>query len=148
METPSPSLIIIWGKMARGLLPRVTPPPRSLHSLLARSVSLSRFPFLHPLVSFARHLRTFFRLCLFFRLSFVSLLSPLFRCTLEFSSSPLSLSLTFFLSLPPPSLSLSLYPSSGFTSGVSSHRGTYFARLGNIMLAPRRGDCVTILNSL
>lgn len=26
METPSPSLIIIWGKMARGLLPRVTPP--------------------------------------------------------------------------------------------------------------------------
>lgn len=27
METPSPSLIIIWGKMARGLLPRVTPPP-------------------------------------------------------------------------------------------------------------------------
>lgn len=32
METPSPSLIIIWGKMARGLLPRVTPPPHSLHS--------------------------------------------------------------------------------------------------------------------
>lgn len=31
---------------------------------------------------------------------------------------------------------------------VSSHRGTYFARLGNIMLAPYRGDCVTILNSL
>lgn len=26
METLSPSLIIIWGKMARGLLPRVTPP--------------------------------------------------------------------------------------------------------------------------
>lgn len=31
---------------------------------------------------------------------------------------------------------------------VSSYRGTYFARLGNIMLAPYRGDCVTILNSL
>lgn len=31
---------------------------------------------------------------------------------------------------------------------VSSRRGTYFARLGNIMLAPYRGDCVTILNSL
>lgn len=43
METPSPSLIIIWGKMARGLLPRVTPPPHSLHSFSAfpASVSLS-----------------------------------------------------------------------------------------------------------
>lgn len=130
METPSPSLIIIWGKMARGLLPRVTPPPYSLHSFPARSVSLSR-PF-STLVSFARHLRTFFRLCLFFRLSFVSLLSPLFHFTLF---------LFFFFFCSP-------YPSSGLTSVVSSYRGTYFPRFGNIMLAPRRGDCVTVLNSL
>lgn len=35
METPSPSLIIIWGKMARGLLPRVTPPPPFLPTPLS-----------------------------------------------------------------------------------------------------------------
>lgn len=40
METPSPSLIIIWGKMARGLLPRVTPPP----SFLPTPLSLPSLP--------------------------------------------------------------------------------------------------------
>ena len=38
METPSPSLIIIWGKMARGLLPRVTPSPPFLLTLLSLSL--------------------------------------------------------------------------------------------------------------
>lgn len=40
METPSPSLIIIWGKMARGLLPRVTPLP----SFLPTPLSLPSLP--------------------------------------------------------------------------------------------------------
>jgi len=46
METPSPSLIIIWGKMARGLLPRVTSlPPRSvLPPSLRLPISLPTIP--------------------------------------------------------------------------------------------------------
>lgn len=49
METPSPSLIIIWGKMARGLLPRVTPAAPSLPSRFPPSLSFSaRLRFLSP----------------------------------------------------------------------------------------------------
>jgi len=128
METPSPSLIIIWGKMARGLLPRVTPPP----------------PFFPtPLFLPSLPLPSRWQLLLL-------LLPPRFLSTYStslFSSSPSP--------RPPPLphlllrlLLLRLLLLIRLHLAVSSHRGTYFARLGNIMLAPYRGDCVTILNSL
>lgn len=129
METPSPSLIIIWGKMARGLLPRVTPPPRpfsrlrflSFPSTLAIAVAAPLLLLLPP-----RLLSNVLHLALLFRHLLLLLLVHLLRRLLL-----LRLLLLIRLHLT-----------------VSSHRGTYFARLGNIMLAPYQGDCVTILNSL
>lgn len=129
METPSPSLIIIWGKMARGLLPRVTPPP----FFLPTPLSLPSLP-----LPSRWQLRFFF--C--FHLAFFLRTPP--RSSLP-PPSPRS---------PPASpplcrlLLLRLLLLIRLHLAVSSHRGTYFARLGNIMLAPYRGDCVTILNSL
>lgn len=128
METPSPSLIIIWGKMARGLLPRVTPPP----PFLPTPLSLPSLPLCHrggsSASSSASTSPSFYvlHLALLFHYLLIHLLPHLLRRLLL-----LRLLLLIRLHL-----------------AVSSHRGTYFARLGNIMLAPYRGDCVTILNSL
>lgn len=125
METPSPSLIIIWGKMARGLLPRITPPPPFLPAPLSPSLPL-----------------------------------PYHRGGSSASSSSASTSPSFYVlhlallfrhllpHLPCRLLLLRLLLLIRLHLAVSSHRGTYFARLGNIMLAPYRGDCVTILNLL
>lgn len=77
METPSPSLIIIWGKMARGLLPRVTPPPSHSHlaSILSPLSPDSTFP---PLPFSSRwQVRFFFCFLLaFFYVFLASLLPP------------------------------------------------------------------------
>lgn len=106
METLSPSLIIIWGKMARGLLPRVTPPFPPFAPSLSLSIFLSRLRFLSLLPFPSRwQLRFFFG---FFLLAF-------FHVLLLASSST-----AFLSSSPPTASSYTFYFSSGFTS--PSHR--------------------------
>lgn len=86
METLSPSLIIIWGKMARGLLPRVTPPFPPFAPSLSLSIFLSRLRFLSLLPFPSRwQLRFFFG---FFLLAFFHVLLLASSSTAFLSSSP------------------------------------------------------------
>lgn len=118
METPSPSLIIIWGKMARGLLPRVTPPcfflptPFSLPYPLAAAAAVAA-PLLLLLLFF------FFFFFLGFLRTFVYVL---FLASLAPSPppAPLSSSSFFYSTSSTDCFFYVFYSSSGFTS--PSHR--------------------------
>lgn len=116
---------------SRTFTPRYTPAPfASLFppTLIVRP--LSRHPFFHP-----RVLLPSLHFLLLSPAFYYSFLSPLFLSPPRNSTFLLLSASLILTSASPPRL---IEP---------CHLPT-FARLGNIMLAPRRGDCVTILNSL